>query len=78
MIRYVPYIQTFKFQTFEDVNVRFHVQSHKLVDRIESSKEPEAGSSISGVSESAACLPSALADEPLALPSPTPSPTSSH
>ena len=78
MIQYVPYIQTFKFWTFEDVNMCFHVQSHKLVDRIETSKEPEAVSSTSGVSENAACLPSAIADDPLALPSPSPSPSSSH
>ena len=27
----VPYIRTFKLQTFEDVNMCLHVQSHKLV-----------------------------------------------
>ena len=31
MIRYVPYIQTFKFQTCKDKNRCPHVQSHKLV-----------------------------------------------
>ena len=67
MIQYVPYIQTFTFRTFKHENEHFHVQSHKLADRIESSKEPEAASSTSGVSENAACLPSAIAEYPLAF-----------
>ena len=37
-----------------------------------SSKEPEPVSSASGVSEIAACPPSPIADDPSALPSPTP------
>ena len=41
----------------------------KRVDRIESSKEPVP--SVSGVSETAACPPSPIADDPSALPSPT-------
>ena len=50
----------------------------KRVDRIESSKEPEPVPSMSGVSEIAACLPSPIADDPSALPSPTSSPSSSQ
>ena len=49
----------------------------KRVDRIESSKEPEPVSSVSGVSEIAACPPSPIADDPSALPSSTSSPSSS-
>ena len=45
----------------------------KRVGRIESSREPEPVPSTSGVSEISACLPSPIADDPLALPSPTPS-----
>ena len=45
----------------------------KRVDRIESSKEPELVPSTSGVSEIAACPPSPIADNPSALPCPTPS-----
>ena len=41
----------------------------KRVDRIESSKEPEAVPSTSGVSDIAACPPSPIADDPSALPS---------
>ena len=43
----------------------------KRVDRIESSKEPEPVPSTSGMSETAACPPSPVADDPSALPSPT-------
>ena len=43
----------------------------KRVDRIESSKELEPVPSTSGVSEIAACPPSAIADDPSALPSPS-------
>ena len=50
----------------------------KRVDRIECSKEPEPVPSVSGVSESAACPPSPIADDPSALPSPTSSPSSSQ
>ena len=50
----------------------------KSVDRIESSKEPEPVPSTSGVSEIAACPPSATADDPSALPSPTSSPSSNQ
>ena len=50
----------------------------KRVDRIESSKEPEPVPSASGVSEIAACLPSSIADDPSALPSPTSSPSFSQ
>ena len=53
-------------------------QFFKRVDRIESSKEPEPVSSTSGVSETAACPPSPIADNPSALPSPTSSPSSSQ
>ena len=45
----------------------------RRVDRIESSKEPELVPSVSGVSETAACPPSPIADDPSALLSPTPS-----
>ena len=50
----------------------------KSVDRIESSKEPEPVPSTSGVSETAACPPSPIADDPSALPSPNSSPSSSQ
>ena len=50
----------------------------KRVDRIEYSKEPEPVTSMSGMSEIEACLPSPTADDPLALPSPTSSPSSSQ
>ena len=50
----------------------------KKVDRIESIKEPELVSSTSGVSEIAACPLSPIADDPLALPSPTSSPSSTQ
>ena len=30
-IQEVPYIRTFKLQTFKDANMHLHVQSHKLV-----------------------------------------------
>ena len=43
----------------------------KMVDRIESSKEPEPVPSVSGVSEIAACPPSPVAEDPSPLPSPT-------
>ena len=43
----------------------------KRVDRTESSKEPDPVPSTSGVSETAACPPSLIADDPSALPSPT-------
>ena len=43
----------------------------KRVDRIESSKEPEPVTSMSGMSDIAACLSSPIADDPSALPSPT-------
>lgn len=48
----------------------------KRVGRTESSKEPEPGPSASGMSETTACPPSPIADDPSALPSPTPSPFS--
>ena len=48
----------------------------KRVHSIESSKEPESVPSTSGVSETAACPPSPIADDPSALPSPTSSPSS--
>ena len=41
------------------------------VDRIESSKEPEPVPSMCGMSEIAACPPSPIADDLLALPSPS-------
>ena len=50
----------------------------KRVDRIESSREPEPVPSTSGVSETAACPPSPIADDPSALPSPTSSPSSNQ
>ena len=50
----------------------------KRVDRIESSKKPEPVPSTSGVSETAACPPSPIADDPSTLPSPTSSPSSSR
>ena len=50
----------------------------KRVDRIESSKEPEPVSSMSGMSEIAACLLSPIADDPSAAPSPTSSASSSQ
>ena len=50
----------------------------KRVDRIEPSKEPEPMPSTSGVSEIAACPLSPTADDPLALPSPTSSPSFSQ
>ena len=50
----------------------------KRVDRIESSKEPEPVPSMSGISETAACPPSPIAEDPSALPSPTSSPSSSQ
>ena len=50
----------------------------KRVDRTESTKEPEPVPSASGMSETAACPPSPIADDPSALPSPTPSPSSSQ
>ena len=53
----------------------------KRADRIESSKEVEvllSVSSVSGVSEIAACPPSPTADNPSVLPSPTSSPFSSQ
>ena len=50
----------------------------RKVDRIESSKEPESVSSMPGMSETAACPPSPIADDPSALPSPTSSPNSSQ
>ena len=48
------------------------------VDRIESSKESELVLSMTGMSETAACPPSPIADDPSALPSPTSSPNSSQ
>ena len=48
------------------------------VDRIESSKESEPVPSTSGVSETAACPPSPITDDPSALPSPTSFPSSSQ
>ena len=50
----------------------------KRVDRVESSKELEPVSSMSGVSEIAACPPSPIADDPSALPSSTSCPSSSQ
>ena len=50
----------------------------KRVERIESSKKSESGPLMSGVSETAACSPSPIADDPSALPSPTSSPSSSQ
>ena len=50
----------------------------RKVDRIESSKEPESVPSAPGMSETAACPPSPIADDPSALPSPTSSPNSSQ
>ena len=50
----------------------------KRADRIESSKEPEPMPSMSRVSETAACPPSPIADNPSTLPSPTSSPSSSQ
>ena len=50
----------------------------KRVDRIESSKEPEPVPSTSGMSETAACPPSPIADDPSGLPSPTSSHSSSQ
>ena len=50
----------------------------KRGDRIESSKEPEPVTSTSSVSETAACPPSPIADDPSALPSSTSSPSSSQ
>ncbi|XP_060266484.1 nuclear autoantigen Sp-100 isoform X13 [Ovis aries] len=50
----------------------------KRVDRVESSKELEPVSSVSGVSEIAACPPSPIADDPSALPSSTSCPSSSQ
>ena len=43
-----------------------------------SSEEPEPVPPTSGVSETAACPPSPIADDPSALPSPTSSPSSSQ
>ena len=48
----------------------------KKVNRTESRKEPEPGPSRSGMSETAACPPSPVADNPSALPFPTSSPSS--
>ena len=48
----------------------------KRVGRTESSKEPEPVPSASGMSETTACSSSPIADDPSALPSPTPSPSS--
>ena len=48
------------------------------VDRIEPSKEPEPVPSMTGVSEIAAFPPSPITDDPSALPSPIPSPSSSQ
>ena len=50
----------------------------KRVDSIESCKEPEPVPSMSGVRDIAACPPSPIADDPLALPSPASSPSSSQ
>ena len=50
----------------------------KWVGRIESSKEPEPVSSMSGMNKIAACPSSPIADDPSALPSPTSSPSSSQ
>ena len=50
----------------------------KRVDRIESSKETEPVPSTSGVSESVACPPPPIADDPSALPSPTSPPSCSQ
>ena len=50
----------------------------KRVDRTESSKSPEPVPSTSGTSETAACPPSPIADDPSALPSPAFSPSSSQ
>ena len=50
----------------------------KSVDRIESRKEPEPVPSTSGMSETAACLLSPIADNRSALPPPTSSPSSSQ
>ena len=48
----------------------------RRVDRTESSKESEPVTSASGVNEITACPPSPIADDPSALPFPTPSPSS--
>ena len=50
----------------------------KWVARIESNKEPEPAPSVSGMSETAACPPAPIADDPPAphLPSPLPPPVS--
>ena len=50
----------------------------RKVDRTESSKEPESVPSAPGMSETAACPPSPIADDPSVLPSPTSSPNSSQ
>ena len=50
----------------------------KRVDGIESSREPEPVPSASGMSQISACLPSPIANDPSALPSPTSSPSSSQ
>ena len=50
----------------------------KRVNRIECSKEPEPAPSVSAMSETAACPPSPITDDPSALPSPTSSPSSSQ
>ena len=50
----------------------------KRVDGIESSKEAKPVSSMSGVSEIAACPLCSIADDPSAVPSPTPSPSSNQ
>ena len=48
----------------------------RRVDKIESCKEPEPVPATSAVSETAACPPSPVADNPSALPFPTSSPSS--
>ena len=53
-------------------------QGSKRVDRIEFSKEPEPVPSTSGMSEISACSPTPVADDPLALPSPASSASSSQ
>ena len=55
-----------------------HIFFFKRVDRTESSKSPGPVPSTLGTSETAACPPSPIADDPSALPSPAFSPSSSQ
>ena len=50
----------------------------KTDGRIDSSEEPEPVPSTSGMSEISACSPTPVADDPLALPSPASSASSSQ